>query len=354
MSQPNEHVLEVQEELIKLGIITDESILISYEQIVGGGASCILFELCFENPSIKLIQKIDQYSNTADHIEDYEINVKFEFANMKILFENGMNVPKPYFLKLLPNSRNLPYYVMEKIEGRRLGEVKAKNLDMYEQLIEILLQELIKIHEIDPNLFPHIPIEEINKNPYSTIEEKLRVHRIYLNAYPEELKELRPIIEWLEENKKHHPCEKPVITHGDIHSFNIFVSDNNKFTIIDLGSVGYRDFRIDISYAAIPESYFDGNQTFEERFMRVSFIVSKYEQLSGRKVEGLEYFIILGCVFNFIRLYGAINNPKITGVTDDAIDFYWTVSDYFLFLAEFIEETLKIELSQVKEYFKEK
>ena len=98
MSLYNEHALEVQNELIERGILSEESSLISYNEIVGGGATCILYELCFENPSMKFIQKIDQYSNASDHIEDYAVNLKFEFHNLKIVFENGLYVPRPYFL----------------------------------------------------------------------------------------------------------------------------------------------------------------------------------------------------------------------------------------------------------------
>jgi aminoglycoside phosphotransferase (APT) family kinase protein len=353
MSQQQNHALEVKEELVKLGVITDETSLINYNQMSGGGAACILFELCFENPSKKFIQKIDPYNNTSDQFEDYEINSRFEYNNLKTLFENGFDVPQPYFLKLAPNTRNLPYFVMEKVEGLRLVEVKGKNPDQYEQLIEKLLKALFKIHSLNPQLFPSFTIEELQKDPYASIEEKLRIHKIYLKGYPEELKELVPVVEWLEKNKINYPCEKLVVTHGDFHSFNIIVEENKTFKILDWGSLALRDFRMDVSYTATTESYFDEDQTFEDRMKRVSLIVSIYEKISGRKIEGLDYFMILGCIFNLIRLYGAINNPNITGVKEEDVAFFHTVKDYFLFCAYFIREICNVELRQIGEYFTE-
>ncbi len=354
MSQQHNHALEVQQELVKLGIIPAESSLVSYNQIVGGGAACILFELCFDNPSKKFIQKIDPYNNKSDQFEDYEINTKFEYNNLKTLFENGFSVPQPYFLKLVPNTRNLPYFVMEKVEGLRLVEVKERNPDQYEQLIEKLLKELFRIHNLNPQLFPSFPKEELQKNPYASIEEKLRIHNIYLKGYPEELKELLPVVEWLERNKTRYPCEELVFTHGDFHSFNIIVEENQVFKILDWGSLSLRDFRTDIAYTATTESYFDEDQTFKDRMKRVSLIASIYEKISERKIKGLDYFMILGCVFNLIRLYGAIKNPKITGLKEEDIAFFHTVKDYFLFCAYFIRETCNVDLKQIQVYFEEK
>ncbi len=352
MSLKHNHAFEVQQELAKLGLIEADSRLVSYDQISGGGATGTIFELCFENPSVKFIQKIDNYDMGGDEREEYEINFKFEYIQLKTLFENGLSVPQPYFLKLVPNTRNLPYYVMEKVEGLRLVEVKERNPDQYEQLMEKLLVKLYEIHNLAPQLFQPIPIDDVQKNPYASIDNKLKVFKIYLDGYPEELKEIKPIYVWLEKNKTHYPCEKLVVTHGDYHSFNIIVQRNQEFKTIDWGSLSLRDFRTDVAYTATTESYFDKEQTFEDRMARVSLIANIYEKISGQKIDGLVYFIVLTSAFNLIRLYSQINNPKMTGENEDTKEFFMQVSDYFLFLTYIIEKTCKIELKQIKEYFK--
>ena len=347
MSQQHNHALEVKQELIKLGIISTETSFVCSNQIMTGGSSCILFELCFENPSHKFIQKIFRFKTS------YEA-AKIEYNNLKVLFEYNLSVPQPYFLKLVPNTRNLPYYVMEKIEGLRLIDVKAKCPEKYEQLTEKLLRELNKIHNLDYQLFPEIPIDNIQENQFGSIERKLEICKIYLERYPEELNEFKPVFDWLEKNKIHYPCENLVVTHGDYHSYNIIVQENQEFKIIDWNTMSVTDFRMDVAYTATSESYFDEKQTFKDRMKNVSLIARIYEKISERKIDGLDYFMILVCTFNLIRLYSQINNPNMTGENEDAIDFFHTVKDYFLFLAYLIRETCNVELKQIKEYFAEK
>jgi len=186
MSRHYNHALEVQQELIKLNEISTESSFVGSNQIMTGGSACILFELCFENPSRKFIQKIFRFKTSIEA-------AKNEYNNLKALFESDLNVPQPYFLKLIPNTRNLPYYVMEKIEGLRLADVKAKHPDKYEQLIEKLLKEMQKIHNLNPQLFPEIPFANIQENPFAPIDKKLTICKIYLERYPEELIEFKPV-----------------------------------------------------------------------------------------------------------------------------------------------------------------
>ena len=340
----NIHALEVQRELEKLSIIPTDSSLVSYNRTIGGGSANIFFELSFENSSRIFLQKIFLY-------KDCDESATFEYNTLKTLFENNLNVPQPYFLKATPNTRNSPYFVMEKIEGLRLVDVKIRNPSLYDQLMEKLLKGLFKIHNLDLRLFPTIPIPNIQENPYAPIDQKLTVFKIYLEGCPEELKELKPVFEWLERNKTHYPCEELVVTHGDYHSFNILVQEDQVFKILDWNSMSLNDFRMDVAYTVTTESYFDEKQTSKERLNRASLLASKYERISGKKIEGLLYFMILGCNFNLIRLYSQIHNPNITGETKETIAFFHSVNDYFLFLAYVIEETCNLELKQIKEYF---
>lgn len=124
----NEHVLELQEELIELSLIPVDSKLVSFDQIIGGGSDTLIFELCFEKPSIKFIQKVFRDNQFAE----------FEYENHKLLFENKINVFQPYFLKLTPNSRDKPYFVMEKVEGPRVVDVKEIKPKQYEMLTQQL------------------------------------------------------------------------------------------------------------------------------------------------------------------------------------------------------------------------
>ena len=343
----NIHALEIQQELVELQVVSTDSSLISYNQIEGGGTANTFFEMCFENPSVKFIQKIDKYYQNGEQSAESEYNY------MKILYENGFSIPQPFFLKLVPNTRNLLYYVMEKIEGLRLVEVKEKNPNQYEKLIENLIKELYKIHNLDPLLFPTIPTFDIKENPHAAIDEKLTIGKLYLERYPEDLAELRSVFEWLEKNKDHYPCNELVVNHGDFHSFNIIVQENHEFKILDWNAMSLNDYRMDVAYTATTESYFDKNQTMKDRMDRVFWISNVYEQISGKKIEGLVFFMILAATFNLIRLYSQINNPDITGENEKTKEFFKIVNDYFLFLAYVIKKECNIDLKQLREFFEE-
>ncbi len=127
----NDHALEVLEELKKKDVISDDSKIKSYEQLQGG-ADTTMFEISIINQPRRYIQRIFR-SLASNKIAEYEYNVQ------KTLFENNVNVPETYLIKLTPNSRERPYFVMEKIEGTRLDQVFYRNPEKLEQLIEMLL-----------------------------------------------------------------------------------------------------------------------------------------------------------------------------------------------------------------------
>ncbi|MCE7743459.1 MAG: phosphotransferase [Candidatus Heimdallarchaeota archaeon] len=341
MSNESSHTLEVKQELVRIGMLAADSQLISYEQIVGGGSDCHIYELCFENSSIKFIQKVFTSNSDNPYAE-------FEYSNHKILFENNINVPQPYLLKLTPNTRDRPYFVMEKVEGPRLVEVKGNYPEQYEHLIRKLLQDLYKIHSLDPQLFPKIPLPNIQENPFAPIDRKLERSKKHLDKYPKDLKELIPVHEWLEKNKTNYPCEHLAVVHGDYHSFNILVTEDKDFKILDWNDVVISDFRMDVAYTATSESYTSKTQSSENRMKRANQIVGVYEEISKNKVEGLPYFMVLNSTFNLIRLYSMINNTSITGENEETKKFFISVYDYFLFLADIIEINCNVELTQLR------
>jgi len=239
----NRHALEVQEEFKKLNIIPDNSKINSYKQLQGG-ADTTIFEISFQNHSTKYIQRIfrPHASNQA---------AEFEYSVQKTLCENKINVPETYMIKLTPNTQERPYFIMEKIEGTRLDQVFNKKPEQLEQLIGKFLQELHKIHSIDPKLFPQIPLSDIQKNPYALIDQILTRRKSVFEKFPSELKELKPVIEWLENNKTNNPCRKLVVIHGDYHPLNIIVQEDLKYQILDWTGAHISDFRMDLGFTLL-------------------------------------------------------------------------------------------------------
>ncbi|MHA1552424.1 MAG: phosphotransferase family protein [Candidatus Heimdallarchaeaceae archaeon] len=334
--ESNKHALEVQEELKKLNIIPDNSKLNNYRQLQGG-ADTAIFEISFKNHSKKYIQRIFRPKVSYEEAE-------FEYSVQKTLFENGINVPKTYLMKLTPNTRERSYFIMEKIEGTRLDQVFDRNPEQLMQLIEKLLQELHKIHTIDPKLLPQILLPDIQKNPFAIIDQILKRRKSVIERFPKELNELKPVIDWLEDNKTNNPCKKLVVIHGDYHPLNIIVQEDQKFQILDWTGVHISDFRMDLGFPVVAISGL-------AKMNLAPMIANTYEQISGSKVENLPYFMILANTYNLIRFYSGINNPAITDETEDTMNLFKSFKGYPLFLVDLVKETCNIDLRQIKDYF---
>ncbi|MFW9988127.1 MAG: phosphotransferase family protein [Candidatus Odinarchaeota archaeon] len=337
----NEHAIEVLELLKSNKLIPEDSNLSNYNQLEGG-ADTIIYEIGVVNHSKKYIQRIRRPTNPLNISNEV---TEFEYGVQKTLFENNIAVSKPYLLKLTPNTRESPYFIMEKINGTRLDYLLESDPEQSVKLIEKFIQELFKIHSIDIKLFPQIPTPDIQNNPFAAIDQFLLKKLEQVKRFDKDLSELRPVINWLEKNKFKNPCKKLVLIHGDYHPPNIIVQEDGKFRILDWRNIAISDFRRELGFTTATLNCFT-------KINLAPLITKIYEQNSGWKVENLSYFIILAMLSNLIRLYNAINNPIITNENEETLNFFKSIKDYPLYLVELIKETCNIELSQIKNYFK--
>jgi len=143
-----------------------------------------------------------------------------------------------------------------------------------------------------------------------------------------------------------------VVIHGDYHQSNVIVQDNQDFRILDWSGIAIGDFRTDLGFTSVTISAFSlYEQIFGSKKKLVQMITNTYEQISGRKVENLSYFMILANSFSLLRLYSIINNPRITNENNQSKHFFKSINEYCLYLAELVSETCKTELHQIRDYF---
>ncbi|MGY5858656.1 MAG: aminoglycoside phosphotransferase family protein [Candidatus Thorarchaeota archaeon] len=332
----NEHAIELMKELMEKQIIPESSKIEVYTQ-VHGGADTTIFEIGFKDHSTRYIQRILRETVPKEAAE-------FEYANQTILFENGISVPETYFINYPPNSYGRNYYVMKKIEGKGLNEIFLENPEQFDDITNKYIQEMIKIHSIDPNLFPLIPRKDIQKKPYTVIDHALAGVKLKIEKYPDDLAELNQVVNWLDEHKKENPCEELVVIHGDYHPFNIIVDDQQKYQILDWTGINISDFRQDISFATVTLSSAVG-QNLAKLFMY------KYEQFTGKKVKNLEYFMILSSIWNLMRMYSGLNNPGINNEGEEILQFFKSIQFYPLLLIDLVKEVCGIDLEQIRSYF---
>ena len=332
----NEHALELKNELVKHNIINEDLEIENYQQLPGG-ADTTIFEISFKNHPQIYLQRIFRAGVPNKFVE-------YEYNNQKTLYENGVSVPRTYFQKPTPNTFGRSYFVMDKIEGIILGQKFFQTPNLVEQDVKKFIRELYKIHSIDPGLFSQIPIHNIEENPFALIDRTLSNCNNLVRKFPDDLVELIPLIQWLEENKTKNPCTKLVVIHGDYHPFNVIVNEDNQLIILDWTGINISDFRRELGFTAVLTTLI-ANQDL------ITIISNYYEELSGIKVENLDYFMVLGNLFNIVRFYSVARNYDITNENDATRDYFKSVKVFPLFVVDMVQRLCNVELKQIREFF---
>jgi aminoglycoside phosphotransferase (APT) family kinase protein len=334
--QSNVHAVELRDDLVKEGVIPEDSEIQFYEQL-HGGADTTIYEIGFKENSHSFVQRIfrPMVSNAG---------AEFEYTVQRTLFENGINVPKTYFIKHSPNTYDRSYFVMDKIQGITITEALQRNPNRGDEIMDMFIRNLYMIHSIDPGLFPQVPTLDIQENPFAAIDQSLRRPKREIASYPDDLKELSLLVDWLEKHKEENPCEELVVIHGDYHTFNLLIDKEDNLQILDWTGINISDYRRDLGFSTVAMS-----AGAPENLSPL--VTEKYEQVSGKKIKNLEYFMILSNVHNMMRFYSALNNSAITTDNEDTLQFFKSIKEYPLFLTKLVREECGIELKLIQDYF---
>jgi thiamine kinase-like enzyme len=194
---------------------------------------------------------------------------------------------------------------------------------------------MVEIHNTDwSKLFPDINNEAIKTDPFIFIYNTLSWPKKRLQGFNEpELDEIRQVISWLEENKV--PTRDLSLIHGDYHPENILVNKKGEFIIIDWSNISVNDFRFDLAFAI---STF--NSALPTDFKPI--LTQLYQQISGKEVEEIEYFMVLASIHNLTRIYSMIINFEISNENDITKNALLNIhKNYTQYLASMVQEITK-------------
>ena len=152
--------------------------------------------------------------------------------------------------------------------------------------------------------------------------------------------ELLPVIEWMEENAitTIHPC----LIHGDYHGMNIIVRNEEELVTIDWNAAKIGDYRSDLAYSILTLT--SANLDIEKT------IVQQYERVTGRKVQGLDYFKALSSIWNLLRIYSCLIDRNIMSETDETVRlFIDEYHDYSRSTIEIVQQVTGADLSNLHE-----
>lgn len=231
-----------------------------------------------------------------------------EFETLDQLYKAGLSVPKPYGFTGPDNALRRPFIIMEKIEGELLSDLFYKRKDESDRLIEGFVQNLVKIHDLKwQEHFPNRINRDIESDPYQLFTSM--IDRVANRIEPYNIEELQPLITWLRESMKDHPCTEVVLVHGDYHGMNVMVKENGDFVTLDWMDIKLGDRRQDIAFSIVAMDSASSESMKE-------YLIKIYENVTETKIEGIEFFMVLSALYNLIRVYSMLFNYEITGEND--------------------------------------
>jgi aminoglycoside phosphotransferase (APT) family kinase protein len=109
----------------------------------------------------------------------------------------------------------------------------------------------------------------------------------------------------------HAPETKELcLIHGDYHAMNVLVRNDYDLVIIDWMGARIGNFRSDLAFAILTLASAD--------LCLEDTIVTLYETQTGKRVENLDYFTALSCIWNLVRIYSCAFDRSIIGEDDES------------------------------------
>ncbi len=224
-----------------------------------------------------------------------------EFHGMKKLHSIGFPVPKVFALEHDVSFFGRPFVLMEKINGKLIQQVfNESSSEKQKELLTLFCSTFVWLHKINWKNFVEDPSLYKTDDPYSFISNELT--RAYETAkYFDLLSIAQPVLEWLDDRKLSVPCEKLSIVHGDYHPNNIILTNDNTAYVIDWTNINIADYRTDLAWTLLLTSSYGNPEAY-------TMVLNEYESISGKKVKGIDYFIVFAIAR---RLFSIIVSIKL-------------------------------------------
>jgi len=205
-----------------------------------------------------------------------------EFGGMKKLHEFGFPVPEVLALELDDSYFGKPFVIMEKINGRSMGQIIDESSDEKRQeLVTLFCEMFVALHALDWRPFASTPSVYETGNPYASANHWISRGQEYIDRF--QMDGFIPVLNWLRKRISDVPCERLSVIHYDYHPHNILVRDDGRAFVIDWTSIDVADFRMDLAWTILLTSAYG---TPEAR----QIILDEYERIAGQKIEQIEYF----------------------------------------------------------------
>jgi aminoglycoside phosphotransferase (APT) family kinase protein len=194
-----------------------------------------------------------------------------------------------------------PFYVMGYVDGlvlRDLASADVLSVDDHRRTGESLIATLARIHAVDPDA---VGLGDLGRKD-GYIERQLK--RWYRQFNQSKMREL-PMIDEVHARLEASIPEQgaPAIVHGDYRLDNCMVSadDGEVIAVLDWELCTLGDPLADVGLLMVywtdagdPRTALPGSPTTAEGFPNRAQLLERYEQLTGRDLSGVDYYVAFG------------------------------------------------------------
>lgn len=264
-----------------------------------------------------------------------------EFNGMKRLHELGFPVPEVFILELDESYFNKPFVIMEKINGRDMGEVLSEaSEEKKQELVTLFCGMFAKLHAMDWKEFGVIQPDYEVGDPYGFSAYMVSFAHGYINKFA--VDEFVPIVDWLQNQGLNVPCMRPSVIHLDYHTHNILIRDDGEPFVIDWTNIGIADYRMDLAWTVLLQSTYGHDDSRR-------IIIDEYERIIGQKVEQFEYFEVMAALRRLISIVGSLSagSDKL-GMRPEAVESMKKNAIHIKNVYEVICDRTEIEIPKVE------
>jgi len=223
-----------------------------------------------------------------------------EFNGMKKLHELGFPVPEVLILEMDDSPFGKPFVIMEKINGRSMGQVFDESPDEKRRdLITLFCRMFVDLHNLDWRPFAPDPSVYETGDPYGFIDQFLSKAQGYVDRF--QRSDFVPVLGWLKERRLDVPCDRLSVIHLDYHPYNILMQEDGKPFVIDWTNIDVADFRFDLAWTVLLTSGY-GNPDARD------IVLNEYQRIAGRRIQQMEYFDVMASLRRLFSISVSISD----------------------------------------------